>query len=201
MKSKLVRLHNINHAAYRCRDAEQTRWFYQEVLGLPMTIAVVEDTVPGEGQGAETPFMHLFFELGDNNFVAFFDEPLTATPEDFKPVHSFDRHIAYEVGSREELLAWAKHISEHGVEVFGPHNHGFVESIYFYDPNGMQEEITYRTPEFDQISTHERKNVDSNLSQWTERYRALKEAKFGADALDKRMVEYCHELYEKEPIT
>ena len=31
----LQRARGINHVAYRCRDAEQTRWFYGEVLGLP----------------------------------------------------------------------------------------------------------------------------------------------------------------------
>ena len=31
----LKRLGNVHHAAFRCRDAEQTRWFYEEVLGSP----------------------------------------------------------------------------------------------------------------------------------------------------------------------
>ncbi len=31
--SSLKTLGNVHHAAYRCRDAEQTRWFYEEVLG------------------------------------------------------------------------------------------------------------------------------------------------------------------------
>ena len=32
----LERPHGINHVAYRCRDAEQTRWFYEDVLGLAL---------------------------------------------------------------------------------------------------------------------------------------------------------------------
>ena len=36
---KLKRLGNLHHAAYRCRDAEQTRWFYEDVLGLPLAAA------------------------------------------------------------------------------------------------------------------------------------------------------------------
>ena len=36
----LKRLGNVHHAAYRCRDAEQTRWFYEDVLGLPLAAAM-----------------------------------------------------------------------------------------------------------------------------------------------------------------
>ena len=39
--SGLKRLGNVQHAAYRCRDAAQTRWFYEQVLGLPLKIALV----------------------------------------------------------------------------------------------------------------------------------------------------------------
>jgi catechol 2,3-dioxygenase-like lactoylglutathione lyase family enzyme len=46
----LRRLGNVHHAAYRCRDAEQTRWFYEEVLGLPLAAAMVFDALPGTGK-------------------------------------------------------------------------------------------------------------------------------------------------------
>lgn len=78
---KLKRLGNVHHAAYRCRDAEQTRWFYEDVLGLPLAAAMVFDEIPGSGRKSD--YMHLFFELGDGNFIAFFDEPSTATPDHF----------------------------------------------------------------------------------------------------------------------
>lgn len=53
----------IHHAAYRCRDAEQTRWFYEDVLGFPLSMTLVADIVPGLRK--RVPFMHLFFELGN----------------------------------------------------------------------------------------------------------------------------------------
>jgi catechol-2,3-dioxygenase len=34
-----------------------------------------------------------------------------------------------------------------GVEVLGPVDHGFVRSIYFFDPNGLRLEIAARTEE------------------------------------------------------
>ena len=66
----LKRLGNVHHAAFRCRDAEQTRWFYEEVLGLPLAAAMVFDALPGTGK--ESQYMHLFFELGDGNFTQVF---------------------------------------------------------------------------------------------------------------------------------
>ena len=88
----LKRASGINHVAFRCRDAEQTRWFYSEVLGLPLSAALVAEKVPGLGD--EIPYMHLFFELGNGEFVAFFDQPETADPRQFERAHSFERHLA-----------------------------------------------------------------------------------------------------------
>ena len=64
-------LKHVHHSAYRCRDAEQTRWFYEDVLGLPLTLAMVFDVEPGTGRKID--YMHLFFKMGDDNFIAFFD--------------------------------------------------------------------------------------------------------------------------------
>ena len=78
-ESSLKILGNVHHAAYRCRDAEQTRWFYEEVLGLPLAAAMVFDHISGMEE--ERNYMHLFFQLGDGNFISFFDDP--DTPADY----------------------------------------------------------------------------------------------------------------------
>ena len=79
---ELAKITNIHHSAYRCRDAEQTRWFYEDVLGLKLKAALVLDEISGTDIPRE--YMHLFFEMPDGNFIAFFDEPNNATPESFK---------------------------------------------------------------------------------------------------------------------
>ncbi len=174
----------VHHAAYRCRDAEQTRWFYEDVIGLPAAAGLVLDTVPGTH--ATNPYMHLFFELGDGNYIAFFDAPGDADPAWFARKDSFDMHIAVQVASEEKLLAMQARIRSFGVKCAGPIDHGFVKSVYMYDPNGIQFEITVRTREHDKILYAEKAVLPERLAEWTARTRADKEAKFGADALDLR---------------
>jgi len=180
----LARLHNAHHVAYRCRDAEQTRWFYEDVLGLPLVAALVLEEIPGLNE--PTPYLHLFFEMGNGDLVAFFDEPEGATPEQFNRVHSFDRHLAFEVDGEEELLAWQKRINAKGVSCLGPVDHGFVRSVYMYDPNGLQVEVTTKTPEYAQIMAQELAHAHENIAAWAERSRQRKEEKFGAEAIDMR---------------
>ena len=174
----------LHHAAYRCQDAEQTRWFYEDVIGLPLSLAFVSEEVPGLGD--KQPFMHLFFALGDGSYIAFFDQPATAQPEQFAKAHSFDRHIALEVSDEAALLAWQKRINAHGVSCLGPVDHGFVKSVYMYDPNGLQLELTVRTAEHEQAFTYGAETARSELAAWQARTRAEKVARLGAAALDRR---------------
>jgi len=180
----LRRLGNVHHAAYRCRDAEQTRWFYEEVLGLPLAAAMVFDALPGSGKKSD--YMHLFFELGDGNFIAFFDEPETATAEHFHRKDSFDLHIALEADSFESMLAWQAHIGESGKTCLGPVNHGFVHSIYMYDPNGIQVEITCKDHDYASIMAADGAAAHEQLRDWTKRTRVDKASRFGTAALDHR---------------
>ena len=181
---KLKRLGNVHHAAYRCRDAEQTRWFYEDVLGLPLAAAMVFDEIPGSGRKSD--YMHLFFELGDGNFIAFFDEPSTATPDHFLKKESFDVHVAFEVESREVMLDFQAHINAAGKSCLGPVDHDFVESVYMYDPNGIQIEITCKTADYDQIMSDDAAHAHSQLQDWTANTRSVKEDLFGAVVLDQR---------------
>lgn len=180
----LKRLGNVHHAAYRCRDAEQTRWFYEDVLGLPLAAAMVFDEIPGSGRKSD--YMHLFFELADGNFIAFFDEPSTANVDHFFKKDSFDVHIAFEVGSREEMLAYQRRINAAGKGCLGPVDHDFVESVYMYDPNGIQIEITSKTADYDRIMSDDAAQAHDQLVSWTAKTRAVKEGLFGPDALNQR---------------
>ena len=77
-----------------------------------------------------------------------------------------------------------KHIGN----VSTPINHEFVHSIYFYDPNGINLEITCKDKEYDRIMGEDTKNAHGNLKSWTERTRLKKEGRTDQKILDERKV-------------
>ena len=94
---KLERPNNIHHQAFLCRDAEQTRRLFEEVIGVNLVAALDFDSSPGYGSPVE--YMHLFFEMGNGDHVAFFDIPDDADEKKFEYTNGFDQHIAFEVES------------------------------------------------------------------------------------------------------
>jgi glyoxylase I family protein len=132
----------LNHVAYRCRDAKETAEFYTDVLGLPLVHTIVQDRVPSTQELA--PHAHVFFELGDGSWVAFFD----VADEDHVEQEDhpdWAQHLALEVASVDDLRAARDRLVDHGIDVLGPVDHGFIQSIYFRDPSGHRLELAART--------------------------------------------------------
>ncbi len=122
--------------------------------------------------------MHLFFEFGDQNFIAFFDLPHTVEEEKFPIRDGLEEfHVAMEVGSREELTAFKRRLEEHGVAVFGPIDHHFCHSIYFFDPNGLNLEFTVRDDRHDAILAEEAANGPRVMGEWISRTAAVRAAR------------------------
>jgi catechol 2,3-dioxygenase-like lactoylglutathione lyase family enzyme len=165
-------LKGVHHSAFRCRDAEETRKFYEDILGLPLKAALVFEEEPGSGR--PIPYMHLFFELGDGNYVAFFDVPEGAHSGKFKMKWGMDLHFAMEAESHATMMAFKERLDQAGVPCFGPIDHHFVHSIYFYDPNGINVEITCRDPKHDEIMAEEAANAAEIMATWTARTAAQK---------------------------
>jgi len=158
-------LEQFHHVAFRCRDAEETRSFYQDLLGLPLSAGLAFDEV--SGTDTKLRYMHLFFGLGDGSFLAFFDAPDSATEEHFKRRSGFNRHVAIEAPDLQALDTYQARLRAHGVACDGPLDHGFVKSIYFFDPNGIQVEITARTPAYATIMAAEQAKAAGELASWT----------------------------------
>lgn len=132
----------LHHNAYRCRDSEATRKFYEDFLGLPLVNAFkIETTMTGRGTGAGV--LHSFYRLDDGSCLAFFEAP--DMPFEFKEQHDFDLHIALEVEPAEIDRMLAKGRAA-GHEVRGPSDHKFIRSIYFRDPNGYVIELAAKVP-------------------------------------------------------
>jgi len=163
--TKNIPIRGVHHTAFRCRDAAETRRFYEGVLGLPLAAALAFDEEPGTG--APLKYMHLFFEMGDGKYVAFFDLPESADESKFKKKSGFNLHIAFEVATKADLEDYHRRFKQHGIENHGPIDHHFVQSIYAWDPNGIQIEITWRDPAHDAIMADERAKAEAAMRGWS----------------------------------
>lgn len=153
-------INRLHHAAYRCRDSEETRRFYQDFLGLKLagTLEINETK-----SGRKTGVLHTFYELGDGSYLAFFEAPDMAFQ--FKPQHDYDLHIALEVGA-PTLQTMLRRGKAAGVETRGVSDHGFIRSIYFRDPNGYVIELTTKTPEHDAAMDPASNEARAKLDRW-----------------------------------
>ena len=153
-------LKKLHHNAYRCRDSEETRRFYQDFLGLPLvhTLEINETK-----SGRKTQTLHTFYQLDDGSCLAFFEAP--DMPFEFKAQHDFDLHIALEVEppAIDAMLARGR---EAGIETRGPSDHGFIRSIYFRDPNGYVIELTAKESGHDDAMDPARNGARAKLDAW-----------------------------------
>jgi catechol 2,3-dioxygenase-like lactoylglutathione lyase family enzyme len=143
-----VPVRGLHHFAYRCKDAEETRQFYEDVLGLPLVHVIRSDHVPSTGEYC--PYVHIFFQMADGSYIAFFDLGDDVKPEPSPNTPSWVNHLALRVDSIDDLLAAKARLEAAGIEVLGTTDHHIIESIYFFDPNGIRLEQT--TPK---VSEHE----------------------------------------------
>jgi catechol 2,3-dioxygenase-like lactoylglutathione lyase family enzyme len=117
----------VHHVALMCADVERTIRFYQGVLGFPLIEIFENRDYPGS--------THLFFDIGLDNSLAFFDFPgldLGSYAEVLGGLH----HIAISV----EPAVWAA--ARTNLEEAGVATHIDSEiSLYFSDPDGVRLEL------------------------------------------------------------
>ena len=150
-REHLVR--GVDHAAFPTFDPAGTVQFYRDVLGFPVVHSIC---AAGWGPEDHPDFVHFFFDIGNDDRVAFFyyfglPAPDVAvgkgdvyarfsddTPEYF--VRS--RHLAIHVDSEEHLLEYRRRLDASAWPVRMQIRHETIESIYTHDPNGYLVEIT-----------------------------------------------------------
>ncbi len=156
----------LHHNAYRCRDSEETRAFYEGFLGLPLaaTLRIAETKT-----GRHTETLHTFYTLDDGSFLAFFEAP--DMPFEFKVQHDYDLHIALEV-EPETLATMLEKGKRAGIPTRGVSDHDFIHSVYFQDPNGYIIELTAKQPHHADAVNPEKNGARERLERWQREKRA-----------------------------
>ena len=165
-------IQQLHHVAYRAKDAEETRHFYEDILGLPLYHIIQSDHVPSTGEYC--PYTHFFFRLRDGSFIAFFDlgDDEAALPSPNTPL--WVNHISFRVNTLEDLNAMKERLEADGVEVLGVTDHHVFKSIYFFDPNGVRLELTAQLADEVQMEKESR-TAHARLAEWTTRKQQWRE--------------------------
>jgi catechol 2,3-dioxygenase-like lactoylglutathione lyase family enzyme len=129
----------FSHIGLSTLDLDKTRAFYEGVLGFE---PVVSDTITIEEGGR---LRHLFFDIGRDQLIAFLEpEGVPGIPAHYDAginhglgVPAAFYHFAFEAGSAAALAEKRDELRDKGVEVTDIVDHGWAQSIYFKDPNGL----------------------------------------------------------------
>jgi catechol 2,3-dioxygenase-like lactoylglutathione lyase family enzyme len=127
----------INHLAMATGDMDKTIRFWRDLLGMRLVVGLGR---PG--------YRHYFFEISENDLIAFFEwpkvEPIPEKEHGY-PVAGpavFD-HVSFGLETEDTLWELKDRLDAAGFWVSEIIDHGFIHSLYSYDPNGIPIEFSY----------------------------------------------------------
>ena len=132
-----MKFNGINHLAMATADMDATICFWRDLLGMRLVAGVGE---PG--------YRHYFFEISETDLIAFFewaDVKPVKPKEHGEPVKGpfvFD-HVSFGVESQEMLWELKDKLDAAGFNCSDMIDHGFIHSIYAFDPNGIPIEFSW----------------------------------------------------------
>lgn len=132
----MIQYTGINHLAMVTHDMTATIHFWRDLLGMRL--------VAGLGRPG---YRQYFFEICAEDMIAFFEWPdAQPIPEKdhgvpIKGPVAFD-HVAIAVASDEELWKIKALLEAAGIWVSEVIDHGFIHSLYSFDPNNIPIEFS-----------------------------------------------------------
>lgn len=139
----MAKYRGINHLAMATADMDATIRFYRDLLGMRL--------VAGLGRPG---YKQYFLEISEHDMIAFFEWPdVEPAPEKdhgvpVKGPFVFD-HVSFEVESDEDLWEIKDNLESADYWVSEVMDHGFIHSIYTFDPNNIPIEFSAAVPGVD----------------------------------------------------
>lgn len=139
----MPRFTGFHHLALATGDMDRTIRFWRDLIGLPLAAGLGR---PGARQ--------YFFELAPGCLLGFFEwpgvEPIPEKDHGYPTVGPFAYdHVALGVESQDGLWEIKDRLEAAGFWVSEPMDHGFIHSIYAFDPNGVAIEFAHRAGPWD----------------------------------------------------
>jgi catechol 2,3-dioxygenase-like lactoylglutathione lyase family enzyme len=138
-----MRFTGINHLAMATGNMDATIRYWRDLLGLRL--------VAGLGHPG---YRHYFFELTERDMIAFFEWPGVQPGPDKDhgaPVagpFTFD-HLSMGLATCDELWELRDKLDAAGFWVSEVVDHGFIHSLYSFDPNNIAVEFSVPVPGVD----------------------------------------------------
>ncbi len=138
-----MKYNGINHLAMATGDMDGTIRFWRDLLGMWL--------VAGLGSPG---YRHYFFEVSENDLIAFFEWPgVEPVPEKehgraVRGPFAFD-HVSFGMEKKDSLWDLKERIASAGFWVSEVIDHGFILSIYTFDPNGIPIEFSWNVEGID----------------------------------------------------
>ncbi len=133
----------VNHLAMATGDMDRTIRYWRDLVGLRLVAGL---GMPGARQ--------YFFRIATDSYLGFFEwadvEPIEEKEHGYpaKGPLVFD-HVALGVAGDEDLWELRDKLEAAGFWVSEPLDHGFIHSIYSFDPNGIAVEFSATAPGVD----------------------------------------------------
>ena len=138
-------IRGLHHNAYRCRDSEETRRFYEDFLGLPLAGTLeIGETKTGRKTARAAHVLPARRRLLPGVLRGARHAVRVQGAARLRPAH---RARGRRRRRSHAMLAKGKAA---GIETRGISDHGFIHSIYFRDPNGYVIELTAKLPGHDE---------------------------------------------------
>ena len=156
----------LHHTAYTTKDMEETRRFYEDVIGLPLVATWSESD---KLFGKMRTYCHCFFGLADGGALAFFQFADKGDEKRFSPAIAETpfHHIALKV-SKATQRAIEKRIKAAGYKKPDTFvlEHGYCRSLYIKDPNGLILEFTLDASNAARIARDRKADARATLRRW-----------------------------------
>ncbi len=153
----MIRYNGINHLAMATGDMDATIRFWRDLLGMTL--------IAGLGKPG---YRHYFFGVSEKDSIAFFEWPMVKPAEEkehgrvVSGPFIFD-HVSFGVDTKDTLWEIKDRIAAAGFWVSEVIDHGFIYSVYSFDPNGIPIEFSWNK---DEVDLHKRpKMLDAHPAE------------------------------------
>jgi glyoxylase I family protein len=156
----------LHHNAYVTTDQEATRHFYEDIIGMPLMATWAEHA---ELFGKTRVYCHTFYGMADGGALAFFQFAEEEDQEFFGPKMpgSAFHHIAMKCDrATQDGIKARLEKSNYDPGKRYHIDHGYCDSIYIEDPNGLLLEFTIDAKNVEAINEARLGDAHQTLKRW-----------------------------------